>query len=950
MTIIAFFPTAWVFHTAVRRSVILAGVLILLGAGQTRAATLTWTGLGGGNWGESVDWSPAGIPADGDTLIFPAGSPHLSNTNNLPGRVLAGVRFTGAGGGYAIFGNPFAVTNSIQATNTGGQNIIANDLNFPSSNVVITVGDNATLYLGGALGGTAALVKSGAGTLAYVGGSPNTYTNVTTVNQGVLVLNKTGLGDLSLHGPLVIGNDLGGFNSDIVQLGAFEQMDDNIPVTILSSGLLDLAGTSEFFGSLAGTGNLVLGTASPQIGFNNLSTTFSGVISGSGTLHKRGNGILTLTGNNTYPATAIEGGTLIFNGFQTNRVSVSSGATLGGSGAVGIVTAASGATVSPGSSPGILSCSNLVLQAGSILKIEINGGIPGLGFDQLSIQGTNTISGALLNLSTLSGATPLEGQPLVILDNDQAESITGTFSALPEGSLVTVGLLKFRISYVGGDGNDLTLTLTNPPAKAIGSLVSGGNGNASVDVNECNDLRLILTNTSGVALTGVNARLTSVTPGADIIQNSSTYPNVPASGTATNLVAFRIITQPTFICGTPIDLILALTTDGGGFAVPFRLSSATASSPVRFDYNTPTNILDLTTNDLPLVVAGITNPLAKVTVSLFATHTFDGDLSFFLLAPNGTSVELSSGNGSLGDNYGTNCADAWRTTFDDAATSPITNGVPPYMNSYRPESPLAVLAGLSGTNVNGIWNLRVIDGSINDQGTLNCWSLFLTPLNCPSGGGVCSICANTVISGAIGEGSAIQGDRLSRSGQPSSCAAPTSCLGGAGYGATFYEEFKFQNGATNACINVSLAAPTADLFSAAYLGLHDTTNLCLNYLADSGDSTATFIPNPATYSFVVPANATFVVTVNNIEGSTGPYQLTVTGGDCRPVLTVNRTPVNQVKLEWPSSADGYLLEANPSLFPTNWVAVTNVPALNGGRYAVTNAIGTNRFYRLRKPL
>src|SRR6185369_11828127 len=225
---------------------------------------------------------------------------------------------------------------------------------------------------------------------------------------------------------------------------------------------------------------------------------------------------------NTYPATAIEGGTLIFNGFQTNRVSVSSGATLGGSGAVGIVTAASGATVSPGSSPGILSCSNLVLQAGSILKIEINGGIPGLGFDQLSIQGTNTISGALLNLSTLSGATPLEGQPLVILDNDQAESITGTFSALPEGSLVTVGLLKFRISYVGGDGNDLTLTLTNPPAKTIGSLVSGGNGNASVDVNECNDLRLIITNTSGVALTGVNARLTSVTPGADIIQNSST--------------------------------------------------------------------------------------------------------------------------------------------------------------------------------------------------------------------------------------------------------------------------------------------------------------------------------------------------------------------------------------------------------------------------------------------
>jgi autotransporter-associated beta strand protein len=815
------------------------------------------------------------------------------------------------------------------------------------------VGANATLNLGGSLGGSAAVSKTGAGTLAYTGGPANTYTNVTTVNQGSLQLNKTGSIDSSLHGPLIIGDGLGGINADVVQLGGIEQMSDVIPVTISSSGLLDLAGTGEWFGSLAGSGNLVLGGAAARIGVNNTSTIFDGNISGLGTVFKRGLGTLTLNGNNLYPATQIDGGAVIFNGFQpTNNVIVNTGGTVGGSGGVGILAALAGATVSPGSSPGILSCSNLLLASGSTYKVELNNRLPGVGFDQMHVEGTNTVAGATLAVTIVPAFAPLEGEPMVILDNNLAEPIAGTFSGLAEGDAVNVGALKFRISYAGGTGNDITLTLTNPPGRAIGYQLGGGNGNPYVDVNECNDLRLIITNLSGAPLTGVSAKLASATAGVHITQPSAAYPTIPVAGTATNLTAFQMVTQPTFVCGVPINLILSVSTDTGSFAVSFTIFSAFVSAPSRFDYDISTNIFDLTTNDLPLVVSGITNPIVKVTASLFATHSFDRDLTFILIAPNGTSVELSSGNGGSGDDYGAGCGvEALRTRFDDAASVSITAGTPPFTNTFRPEASLSAFYGLSGSDVNGTWKLRVIDDASGDTGNLKCWSLFLTALNCPDGGGACSICANGTISGVIGEGDAIAADRLTRMGfqSASTCQVPTSCPGPVNHGAIWYDAFTFRNGATNACINVSLAAPTTDLFSAAYINSFDTNDICANYLADGGASTLELFPNPTAYSFVAPANSTFVVIVNSIDGAAGPYQLSVTGGDCRPVLSIGRAASNQVRIDWPGSAAGYLLEGAPVLSPTNWSAVTNVPVLVGGRFAVTNVIGTNRFYRLHKP-
>jgi len=46
--------------------------------------------------------------------------------------------------------------------------------------------------------------------------------------------------------------------------------------------------------------------------------------------------------------------------------------------------------------------------------------------------------------------------------------VGGTFNGLPEGTFFTNGGAPFRISYAGGDGNDVVLARVNPPAQLTG--------------------------------------------------------------------------------------------------------------------------------------------------------------------------------------------------------------------------------------------------------------------------------------------------------------------------------------------------------------------------------------------------------------------------------------------------------------------------------------------------
>src|SRR6185369_12829487 len=77
--------------------------------------------------------------------------------------------------------------------------------------------------------------------------------------------------------------------------------------------------------------------------------------------------------------------------------------------------------------------------------------------------------------------TPPLGHVFTIIDNDGSEPVIGIFRvntrALPNGSLITNSGTIYRISYNGGDGNDVTLTSTlGAPSSMIKSSNVGTNG------------------------------------------------------------------------------------------------------------------------------------------------------------------------------------------------------------------------------------------------------------------------------------------------------------------------------------------------------------------------------------------------------------------------------------------------------------------------------------------
>jgi len=328
-----------------------------------------------------------------------------------------------------------------------------------------------------------------------------------------------------------------------------------------------------------------------------------------------------------------------------------------------------------------------------------------------------------------------------------------------------------------------------------------------------------------------------------------------------------------------------------------------------------------------------------------------------LIGPDGTTVMLSAANGGSGQNYGSATNDASRTTFDDAAATAITSGTAPFVGTYRPQSPLSAFNG--NTSVNGNWRLHLADGYGGSLGTLRAWSLFLYPQTCGSGGGACALCADgTLYINMLDASGAIQIGRLVRNCIISTCGSVKPCPGVYDSVPRYYHAYPFYNGQSNACVTVALTDPSCYLMSIAYLGSFDPANLCANYLGDAGNDTGNsggcgLSGGTLTYSFTVPSNSVFVVTVNEVgSGLCGnPYTLSVSGGDCRPILNIAPASSSKVDLNWPTVAGGYNLEATRSLPASGWAVVTNEPVAFSNLFNVTNSSvsPTNRFYRLHKP-
>ncbi|HEX3720205.1 MAG TPA: proprotein convertase P-domain-containing protein [Verrucomicrobiae bacterium] len=277
-----------------------------------------------------------------------------------------------------------------------------------------------------------------------------------------------------------------------------------------------------------------------------------------------------------------------------------------------------------------------------------------------------------------------------------------------------------------------------PPNLTVSTnIITGGNGNGVIDYDECDNLSIILTNQGTSEMTGIQAVLSSTTPGVVVAQPNATFPDLMPQSSAANTAVFTISTEKTFICGTPVSLTLLLKTDQDIETNYITLPSGILGSPVSFTSTGATPIpTDAAGVNSTVNVSGLES-VGKITVSTYISAQYDSGLILQLIAPNGALVLLSQNNGSLSANYGNACATAGETTFDDASAQSITTAPAPFVGTFSPQQPLANFNLFSGTNLNGIWTLNVVNEFPGDTATLNCWTLNILPEVCEDGGGEC---------------------------------------------------------------------------------------------------------------------------------------------------------------------------------------------------------------------
>ncbi|WP_412050891.1 autotransporter domain-containing protein [Hoeflea sp. Naph1] len=351
----------------------------------------------------------------------------ISGTGSLTKAGAGTLTLTGANshtGGTTISGGTLQVGNGGTSGSLTG--------NVTNNSALIFNRSDALSYTGD-ISGAGSLTKAGAGTLTLTGA--NSHTGGTTISAGTLQIGDGGTSG-SLTGNIVNNSalifkrsDALSYTGDISGTGSLTKSgtgtltltgaNSHTGGTTISGGTLQI-GNGGTVGSLSG--NI---TNNSALVFNRSDAlSYTGDISGAGSLTKAGAGTLTLSGANTHTGgTTVSGGKLVVNG-STGAITLNGG-TLGGSGTIGSVAANSGSTIAPGNSIGTLNVAgNASFAAGSTYAVEVdkNGNA-----DKLSATGTVTIdNGATVSVTAENGT-----------DNGLSYAVATTYKIVSAGTAVT---------------------------------------------------------------------------------------------------------------------------------------------------------------------------------------------------------------------------------------------------------------------------------------------------------------------------------------------------------------------------------------------------------------------------------------------------------------------------------------------------------------------------------
>ena len=417
-----------------------------LQASGSFATSLPMT-LGASSGGATFDTTGYSVTLSGSL----SGPGSLTKVNNGTLILAASNSYTGT---TTILGGVLSLANSAALAGRGNITFAGGSLQYSEN--------NTQDYSGRIVGSTAPISIDTNGTNVTFASSlvDSNIGGLTKIDSGALTLAAADAfsgNTLVSNGTLVLGNSLALQNSTLDTSGS----------GTLSFGIL----TTAALGGLTGPGALDVSNATSSavtlsVGDNNASTTYSGILSGPGSLTKVGSGELELTDNNTYTGpTTNNAGKLIVNGSLVSPVTVNSGV-LGGTGTLSTVTISPSGAIAPGSPLGTLTLSgSLVLSSGAMLDYDLDrpstsemidcGPVvaSSLGFSNFSFESTSNFRPGVYDLiystntlpsGVLGGSTSgsIDGYPasLAVSGNELVLTVVpepGTLSLLLAG---TIGL------------------------------------------------------------------------------------------------------------------------------------------------------------------------------------------------------------------------------------------------------------------------------------------------------------------------------------------------------------------------------------------------------------------------------------------------------------------------------------------------------------------------------
>lgn len=384
----------------------LVGTTASLQGAITNNASVAFDQATTGNYAGTMSGSGSLAKLGGGTVRITGSNSYTGGTTITGGTVevsaggSAGGSAAGLGTGTVSIGSGAQLTYYLSTT---GSHTISNAFSLSGGTLYSEDGNNT-------FSGRVTLA-SGASTISSRYQDTITLAGGLAGSGNVLLTQAGGLGD----GPTYVLSGTGANTGTVRVSGSSNGRITKLQVAnvnALQSATLDMAagdvGTVEFsvpgtntyaLGGLQGARNLAFGGNSLSVGSNGQSTTYSGVLTGSGSLTKVGGGRLALAGANTFSgATNVNSGELALNGSITGSLSVASIASLSGTGTVGGNATIIG-THSPGNSPGAQTFNaNLTYGAGAVVNWELianTSGSAGANYDQILLPtGNLTFSGS----------------------------------------------------------------------------------------------------------------------------------------------------------------------------------------------------------------------------------------------------------------------------------------------------------------------------------------------------------------------------------------------------------------------------------------------------------------------------------------------------------------------------------------------------------------------------